>query len=359
MTCKGSGVGKMAISHLDDAHIARQIMAIRGYCGIQNTFIEFLLLAELPIIIEQANGLIPGIRREIILSHKIALPPLLEQQRIVVAIESAFALIEEIENSKGDLLAAVTAAKSKILSLAISGKLVSQDPNDEPASVLLEQINTERNALVGKGKIKKSTAIPAVKTADNSHYQRLYGEVESELPNNWELVLLGDFCIHTFSGKSPVYVKTVTQYSVIGQQANQEYGIDLKYTKYTNDDFWTTMPDDYFLRDNDVLLNTLGTGTLGRSGIIKNLSKRILTDGHLFVYRSLNETTSKFLYYIFRANQKNIEEMSSGTTNQRFLKLSETKQWLIPIPPLAEQKRIVAAIEAAFEQLDEIFGVLN
>jgi len=103
----------------------------------------------------------------------IPLPPIEEQRRIFAAIESAFTIIDEIETYKSDLLSVIATAKSKVLSLAISGKLVAQDENDEPASVLLEQIQAERDKLSKAGKIK------AVKnTAYNSHYENLpLGEV--------------------------------------------------------------------------------------------------------------------------------------------------------------------------------------
>ena len=101
----------------------------------------------------------------------LPVPPFKEQLRIVETIETAFFFINEIEASKSDLLSAITTAKQKILSLAISGKLVPQDPNDEPASVLLDRIRTEREKISKVGKVKKSA--PAFKTADTFHYGQL------------------------------------------------------------------------------------------------------------------------------------------------------------------------------------------
>jgi type I restriction enzyme S subunit len=97
----------------------------------------------------------PSIRTNELEQFPFPLPPLNEQKRISSAIESAFAAIDEIERSKGGLRSAVAAAKSKILSLAVAGKLVPQDPADEPASVLLERIRAERESLVKAGKIKR------------------------------------------------------------------------------------------------------------------------------------------------------------------------------------------------------------
>jgi type I restriction enzyme S subunit len=99
----------------------------------------------------------------------IPLPPMPEQLRIVSALDSAMSVIDEIDDYKTDLRSSVVAAKSKILSLAVSGKLVPQDPADEPASVLLERIRAEREVLVKAGKIKRSKGANAQpRTRDNS-----------------------------------------------------------------------------------------------------------------------------------------------------------------------------------------------
>ena len=105
------------------------------------------------------------------------------------------------------------------------------------------------------------------------------------------------------------------------------------------------MDSRYFLKKDDVLLNTLGNGTLGRTGIVTNLQYPLLTDGHLFVFRLDGETQSKYLYYYFQLRREEIEKAANGTTNQVFLTFGKAVQWLVPLPPLAEQKRIVAKIE--------------
>jgi restriction endonuclease S subunit len=108
-------------------------------------------------------------------SIEVPLPPITEQCRIVTAIESTFAVIDEIELSKGELAAAVTFAKSKILSLAVSGKLVPQDESDEPASILLDRIKAERAKLIKAGRIKpdKRGKATAATTRDSTYYERL------------------------------------------------------------------------------------------------------------------------------------------------------------------------------------------
>ena len=148
-----------------------------------------------------------------------------------------------------------------------------------------------------------------------------------------------------FSGKSPKYEKVPTEYRIIGQAANQQNGIDYTNIKYTNLEFWQSMPEKYFLKKNDVLLNTLGNGTLGRSGIIKDIPYDLLTDGHLFVFRNLNEVISIYFYYYLQIKKEEIIKSANGSTNQTFLNLKNTLEWIIPIPPLNEQFRIIEKLE--------------
>ena len=167
----------------------------------------------------------------------------------------------------------------------------------------------------------------------------------------WKLGTVGDCCTDAFTGKSPKYSKTKTEYRIIGQQANQRYGIDLRYVKYGTTEFGDAQEDRFFLRYNDVILNTLGTGSIGRSGIYKR-REPILTDGHPFVFRTSEICLPDYLFHYLRYSEKQIIDSASGSTNQRFLKLKSFLLFPIPIPPIDEQERIVGRIEELFSQLD-------
>ena len=233
--------------------------------------------------------------------------------------------------------------KNSILQLAVQGKLVPQNPSDEPASELLKRITQQKAQLVEKGVIKKEKPLPTISDED----------IPFDIPENWLWIRLGDYCLDTFSGKSPVYSKTPTPYEVIGQAANQQLGLDYTQVKYTVSEFWNSMDPKFFLLENDVLLNTLGHGTLGRSGIVPVLHKKLLTDGHLFVFRLCSAIASKYFYYYLQYKRPEIEISANGSTNQTFLSLKRTNQWLIPVPPLAEQERIVAKIEELLPLVSE------
>ena len=247
--------------------------------------------------------------------------------------------------------------------MAVQGKLVPQDPNDEPASVLLERIRAEKERLIKEKKIKREKNPSVIfKGADNTPYEKIGDDVRSladevpfDIPDSWEWVRLKNFCIDIFSGKSPKYVKRESNYHIIGQAANQNDGLDFSKCKYTNVDFWNSMSEKYFIKKYDVLLNTLGNGTLGRSGIVLNLPYAVLTDGHLFVLRTGDKILSWYLYLYLQYRKTDIERTANGSTNQTFLSLTKTMEWLIPIPPLAEQRRIVARLESLLP-LVEAYG---
>lgn len=224
-----------------------------------------------------------------------------------------------------------------------------QNPSDEPASELLKQITQQKAQLVEEGVIKKEKPLPTISDED----------IPFDIPENWLWVRLGDYCLDAFSGKSPVYSKTPTPYEVIGQAANQQLGLDYTQVKYTVSEFWNSMDPKYFLLENDVLLNTLGHGTLGRAGIVPVLHKKLLTDGHLFVFRLYSAIASKYFYYYLQYKRPEIEISANGSTNQTFLSLKRTNQWLIPVPPLAEQERIVAKIEELLPLVSEYDEVEN
>ena len=161
ITCKGT-VGTMAYNNIGDIHIARQVMAISPIV-IYLPYIQYFLSYIVPELEKQAHSIIPGISREVLLSSIISLPPLSEQQRIVAKIEELLPLVEEYDKAQKELDALNTslpeALKKSILQEAIQGKLVPQDPNDEPASGLLEKIRKEKEQLVKDGKLKKKDLI--------------------------------------------------------------------------------------------------------------------------------------------------------------------------------------------------------
>lgn len=245
--------------------------------------------------------------------------------------------------------------RQKILDLAIRGKLVPQDPNDEPASVLLEQIKAEKERLIKEGKIKKSKK--SVKTSDTPHYEN----VPFEIPDNWVWTTLEEICLFLSRGKSPKYSDTDKTYPVFAQKCNlKEGGISLEQARFLDPSTICKWSEEYKLKTGDVLVNSTGTGTVGRTRLfhesyLKNYPF-VVPDSHVSVIRTTNEIKSEFVFAYISSQliQRHLEDNLAGSTNQKELYIGVLSDLSFPLPPLAEQQRIVVEIEKWFALIDQI-----
>ena len=204
LVCKGAGYGKTVICDVKEAHIARQIMAIKQTPHLDMRYVKHYLDANAARIKEQGQGVIPGIDRNSVLSLLFAVPPLKEQQRIVANVKELTHKLNEYSKAENKLAifssTFAPALKKSILQYAVEGKLVPQDPNDEPASVLVERIAQERKALVKAGKLKRDKNESVIfRGSDRLAYETRNGEtvcIEDELPfkipETWSWVRLGE-----------------------------------------------------------------------------------------------------------------------------------------------------------------------
>ncbi len=294
----------------------------------------------------------------------VPVPPLVEQRRIIERIKQLFPIAEKYNKAQAELDKLNTdiysLLKKSILQEAILGRLVPQDATDEPATKLLEKIRMEKQALVKQGKLKAKDITDSIiyKGDDNKYYEQIGGkcidiseEIPFDIPENWSWCRLSQCCVRIFSGKSPSYSKTPTKHLIIGQQANQWERIEMQYAKYGTDDYAKNIEEYQYLLDGDVLLNTLGNGTLGRCGIFEHISDKVLTDGHLFVFRTIEKSISRYILYYLTLNYTEINRKADGSTNQTFLNLKKVSNYLIPLPPLNEIKRIVTKKEELYSKL--------
>ena len=299
----------------------------------------------------------PGLSVAKINEVPIPLPPLAEQQRIVAKIEEAFAEIDAVEKNKELLKTHIKQTRQKILDLAIHGKLVPQDENDEPASVLLEKILQEKVQSDNKKSPKKKKTND-ITTSDNRPYEKVTVDGEPfEIPSLWEWVKLGNVCNPIKRGKSPKYAEK-SNVLVFAQKCNQKNGpISLEKALYLDETTLSKYPQDEFLQMGDVVINSTGTGTLGRVGFFNEALphdvKGIVPDSHVTTIRS-SVVNSRYLYYFLKTRQPYLEENGEGSTNQKELKPHTIYDLEFPFPPLAEQKRIVDKVEELFKSLDEI-----
>ena len=255
--------------------------------------------------------------------------------------------------------------KNSILQMAVQGKLVPQDPNDEPASVLLERIRAEKERLIKEKKIKREKNPSVIfKGADNTPYEKIGDEVRSladevpfDIPDSWEWVRLIAICEYIQRGKSPKY-SPIKKYPVVAQKCNQWSGFSIEKAQFIEPDSLSSYGPERLLQDNDLMWNSTGLGTLGRMAIYKtaaNPYELAVADSHVTVIRPLKQfVLPEYLYYYF-ANptvQSVIEDQADGTTKQKELATATIKAYLTPIPPLKEQRRILA-------KLSEVLPVVN
>ena len=282
-----------------------------------------------------------NIGSESTLNLNIAIPPLTEQHRIVVEIEKWFALIDQIEQGKADLQTIIKQTKSKILDLAIHGKLVPQDPNDEPAIELLKRIN------------------PDFTPCDNGHYT-------FDVPNGWNWCKLNDLCSFLSRGKSPKYSEDDKTYPVFAQKCNlKEGGISLEQARFLDPSTINKWDSKYKLQTGDVLVNSTGTGTVGRTRLFDEsyLGKYpfVVPDSHVAVVRTYEEINSEYVFAYMSSQliQQYIEDNLAGSTNQKELYIGVLENLYFPFPPINEQQRIVQKIEELFSVLDNIQNALE
>ena len=292
----------------------------------------------------------------------LPVPPLAEQERIVARIQDAELAIENYalkETSLQKLQDSFPGAlKKSILQEAVQGKLVPQDPSDEPAEALLERIRAEKQRLIKEGKIKKDKHESIIFRRDNSHYEKLDGverciddELPFEIPESWEWVRLIDICEYIQRGKSPKY-SPIKKYPVIAQKCNQWSGFSIEKAQFIEPESIASYGNERFLQDNDLMWNSTGLGTLGRMVVYKsalNPYELAVADSHVTVIRPLKEFISpQYLYYYFSnpTVQRVIEDQADGTTKQKELSATTVKAYFVPLPPYNEQLRIVNQIEA-------------
>jgi len=300
------------------------------------------------------------------------LPPIPEQHRIVEKLNELLSFVDTIESDKTDLQKIIQQTKSKILDLAIRGKLVPQDPNDEPASVLLERIRTEKEELIKQGKIKRDKKESVIfKGEDNSYYEKVGSEVRCideelpfEIPDSWIWCRLENCCNKEIKrGKSPKYAETGSTL-VFAQKCNTKYsGIDIGLSLFLDNSILCKYPNTEFMQDGDIVINSTGTGTLGRVGIYRSVDNRkrlpIVPDSHITIIRTYKSLLADYVYAYMKASQSQLEKMGEGSTNQKELKPLTLKNFLIPIPPKEEQKAIASKIAALFSYLDSIAELLD
>ena len=285
----------------------------------------------------------------------IPLPPLAEQHRIVAKIEELLPKVEEYGKAQDELNKLneelPERLKKSILQEAIEGRLVPQDPNDEPASVLLDKIRKEKEQLVKEGKLKKKDLEEKAIPED---------EIPFEIPESWEWVRIED------------YTNKVTDYVASGSFASlrenvkyykeENYALLVKTKDFQNDfsvDLTFTDEKGYAFLENSNLfggeLILSNVGSIGKIFVVPYLNRKMTLAPNAIMVRLWNDNHRDWLFYLFQSSFgiSSLYEISSATAIRKFNK-TDFKKLIIPLPPLAEQKRIVEKIEQLFKEVDKL-----
>ena len=334
---------------------------------LSNLYLFYYLQSRTFIDLFNSNksGLIGGVSLNLLKSIFIPVAPAIEQDLISKTIATYLEKITTLNKDKETLEITIKKAKSKILDLAIHGKLVPQDSNDQPASVLLEKLRAEKEEKIAKGELKRDKNDSYIyKGSDNCYYQRFadgseeQAEITYEIPPNWVWCSLGEISTKLKRGKSPTYTKK-SSIMAFAQKCNQKEGpTTLEKALYIDESTLKKYPDEEKMQFNDIVINSTGTGTLGRVGVfnckVPDDVVAVYPDSHVSSVRINSLLYAKYFYYFVKNKQSYLEEMGEGSTNQKELKIDTIANLIVPLPPLDEQKRIVEKIENAFAKLDSI-----
>ena len=327
---------------------------------VNNNYLFYFLMSHKESFTKKAEGgAQPNISKEKIISTLFPLPPLAEQKRIVEKIEQLLPFIEKYEQVETQLTALNTSfpemLKKSILQESVQGKLVPQNPFDEPASVLLERIRVEKQKLIKAGKIKKSKHESVIVTRDKIPYEIIDGkercladEVPFEIPDSWCWCRLGTIFQHN-TGKtlnSSNHQGTMMQYITTSNLYWDRFELDkLREMLFTDSEV-----EKCTVTKGDLLV--CEGGDIGRAAIW-NYDYPMRIQNHIHRLRSYAPVEVYFFYYVFYLYKRAGLIGGKGIGIQG-LSSNAIDKLLIPLPPLAEQKKIVAKIEELMQYCDKL-----
>ncbi|WP_444943528.1 restriction endonuclease subunit S [Microbulbifer sp. ZKSA006] len=378
----GASLGRSVVfpKHLTEANVSQHVTIIRP---IENQMSRFIHLGILSPMVQhlvwgrQVGMAIEGLSKKVLEQFEFPIPPLSEQKRIVNKVDELMALCDQLEQQTeasldahqqlvDTLLATLTSAqdaeelkqnwarlsehfdtlittdyaveqlKQTILQLAVMGKLVPQDPNDEPASVLLERIAAEKAELVKEKKIKKQKPLPEI------------GDEEKpfKLPANWKWCRLDDICFGITSGSTPPKSEFIDDkgipYLKVYNIRNQN--IDFEYkAQYIEPTYHSTKLKRSILYPGDVIMNIVGP-PLGKVAIIPDTALEWNCNQAITFFRPIDEHFSTYIYTYLKAGIFLADIELIGTAGQDNISVTKSRSIVLPTPPIEEQQRIVAKV---------------
>ena len=355
-------------------------IAILKECATVNQDLKAIVL-YMPELAEYVYVCLKGMESQLLLKYtksgttvenvnfdefqKVLLPiaPFQEIRKIIEATSEATIVVSSIEDEKAALAEYVVKAKAKILDLAIRGQLVSQDPTDEPASVLLERIRAEKEELVQQGKIKRDKKESVIfRGEDNSYYEKmadgklhcLDDQLPFELPDGWEwcnLSMIGTTNIgltYRPTDIEPDGVIVLRSCNIVNEQIDLS---DLVRVK-------TTIREKQYVQKNDILIcaRNGSRALVGKCALISDFGEAASFGAFMAIYRT--EYFEYIVHYLRSSFFRSVFDDSNSTAINQ-LTQDMLKRAIVPFPPLSEQHRIAETIEAMLIELNQIEKSLN
>lgn len=306
-----------------------ELSVIRLFCGLCSS--EFLLyFFKRDEFIRQGIASFTGavgqqrVHKDFLKMLPVPMPPYEEQVAIVRRIQELFSLLDQVDRLQQQYANNITSLNKKILDLAVRGKLVPQDPNDEPASVLLKKNAEEKQKLIKEGKIKKQKALPAITEE----------EIPFDIPESWAWVRLGELC------------EVVTgRLDANAQDKNGKYP------------FFTCGEEVYTTKDYAFDCDAIQLGGNNAAGIYKmhRFAGKFNAYQRVYVISGRSKHEMDYIYCVIKFWLPSLRVSSQGTTT-RFIKLGQVTEMLVPYPPVNEQKRIVEKLSQAISDLSQMRG---
>ena len=358
----GGTVGKSYfVTSLKEQMVTNQRVATIKIFGALEEYVNLVILSPITqkVINDSKNSTNDNISIDTINGFFVPLPPIDEQRRIVDTIASVLQLIDKYEEkySRFSRLqgAFPEVLKKSILQEAVQGKLVPQDPSDEPAEALLERIRAEKQRLIKEGKIKKDKHESVIFRRDNSHYEKLDGverciddELPFEIPDSWEWVRLGTVFQHNTG-------KALNASNRDGEKLTYVTTSNLYWDRFVLDNL-KTMPftdsevDKCTVQQGDLLV--CEGGDIGRAAIWKSAAPMRIQN-HIHRLRTYVPVCSRFFYHLFYLYKGAGWIGGKGIAIQG-LSSNAIHNLLFPLPPLHEQERIVSAIDTALSIVQKL-----
>jgi len=364
LVCEGGDIGRAAIWPFDyNVRIQNHIHRLRAYIPVCTEYYYFLLYLYKHVGWIGGKGIgIQGLSSNALHAILLPVPPVKEQYRIVSKIQEIEPYTDKYTQADNELEKLNTCfpekLKKSILQMAVQGKLVPQDENDEPAEVLLERIRAEKEALIKAGKIKRDKHESVIFRRDNSHYEKLDGiesciddEIPFEIPESWCWSRLGSILTKLSDGthSTPKYVSEGIPFISVKDVSTGV--LSFEHCKYITPEEHKDLYSRCNPQFGDVLLTKVGT--TGIPVIVDTDEEFSLFVSVALLKFNQNLLLNDYLVHLINSPlvQKQAEENTRGVGNKNWV-MRDISNTLVAIPPLNEQKRIV-------KQINYLFGYFN